>query len=121
MGLGKCLPQDQPPKRYLSRGEICTFFEEEKTHSSSFFWESEIVFAVSGPIGHPGAVGVPKKAVFMTPNWLFTGKSVILVFSNSLHEFLVCLKHLDYCKISPLLRVFETIQTFLFMLYPCEI
>lgn len=51
-----------------------------------FFLESlpvspEIVFAVAaGPIGHPGAVGVPKKAVFMTPNWLFTGKSVILIF-----------------------------------------
>ena len=49
--------------------------------SKIFPFSPEIVFAVAaGPIGHPGAVGVPKKAVFMTPNWLFTGKSVILIF-----------------------------------------
>ena len=73
MGLGKCFAQDQPPKRYLSMESF--FFLE------IFPFSPEIVFAVAaGPIGHPGAVGVPKKAVFMTPNWLFTGKSVILIF-----------------------------------------
>ena len=74
MGLGKCFAQDQPPKRYLSV-ESFFFFK-----NLPLFPEPEIVFAVPGPIGHPGAVGVPKKADFMTPNWLFTGKSVILIF-----------------------------------------
>ena len=83
MGLGKCLPQNQPkPKRYLSVEK--RFFFSKISLSPP---ESKIVLAVRGPIGHPGAVGVPKKAVFMTPNWLFTGKSVILIFQHSFRGF----------------------------------
>ena len=116
MGLGKCFAQDQPPKRYLPVENI---FEREKQRSSCFssVWNC---FCRPWPNWPPRSCGRSQESSLYDSQLPVYWEICFFDISNSFQEFLGCVKYLNYCKIVPMLGIFETVQTFLFMLYPYE-